>query len=448
MNTSMTRRQMMRCGLVGASGLLLADRLGLVAAEQPAAAPPKGKAKAVIHVWLGGGPSQLDTFDPKPEAGAEYCGPYGEVVETNVPGIRINATLPLLAKQADKYAIIRSATHTNAGHEDGPVWVLTGRKPGGKMAYPCIGAVVSALRGADAGYRGKIPPFIVLTENYGVSPCYCMGFLDSRYGPFMTGGDPSETPWTVEGVIAPGISDERQRRRRDFLAALNTLGRAVCSDPQRSPLAPARAEAYDMILGEGRKVFDLSAEPDAVRDRYGHNKFGQSCLAARRLIEAGVLWVTVNPRITDGPKRMNWDNHRGDYYPNQLEDFDQGLSALLEDLAGRGLLESTIVWCGGEYGRAPKWDAAQRGRAHWPKCFSFVLAGGGFKGGRVVGASDEIGGSVKERPVWPCDVTGSLYRMLGMDLDTNIPHPRGERVPVFPAADEGEPSAGILKEIM
>ncbi len=450
MNASMTRRKMMRCGLAGASGLLLADRLGLgpaLAAEQ--AALPKGKAKAVIHVWLPGGPSQLDTFDPKPAAGAEYYGPYGEVVETNVPGIRINATLPLLAKQADKYAIIRSANHTNSGHESAPVWVLTGRRPGGKMAYPCIGAVVSALRGVDAGYRGKLPPFIVLTESAGVSPAVTMGFLDSRYGPFYTGGDPSETPWTVEGVISPGISEQRQRQRRDFLQAVNTLGRAVNGDPQRGPLAPARAEAYDMILGEGKKVFDLSAEPDAMRDRYGRNKFGQSCLAARRLIEAGVLWVTIDYRISSGPNRMWWDNHRSGYFPKQFENFDQGFSALFEDLANRKLLDSTIVWCGGEFGRTPKWDTGQGGgRGHYPNCFSFILAGGGFKGGRVVGASDAVGGRVKERPVWPCDVTGSIYLMLGIGLDTKIPHPREVDVRVHPTPDEGESSAGILKEIM
>jgi hypothetical protein len=300
----------------------------------------------------------------------------------------------------------------------------------------------------DAGYSGKIPPFIVVPENYGVSPCCCMGFLDSRYGPFMTGGDPSETPWTVEGVIAPGISEQRQRQRRDFLASLDTLGRAVNGDPQRGPLAAARAEAYDMILGEGKKVFDLSTEPDAVRDRYGRNRLGQSCLAARRLIEAGVLWVAIHPRI-DGPRPITWDTHRGGYFPNQLADFDQCFSALLEDLAGRGLLESTIVWCGGEFGRTPKWDTGQGGgRNHYPRCFSFVLAGGGFKGGRVVGASDAVGGAVKERPVWPCDVTGSIYLMLGIALDTKIPHPRGVDVRVHPTPDEGEPSAGILREIM
>ncbi len=382
-----SRRDAVRRALFAASGLALADHLSFRAF----AAPPTARAKAVIQIWMWGGPSHLDTFDPKPEAGNDYCGPLKTPIETNVPGIKICELLPLLAKQADKYSIIRSMTHGNNGHETAAYIVQTGRQPGGRLVYPCVGAVVSLFKGYDAGYKGLIPPYIVLTELQGrFSEA---GFMGERYKPFATGGDPSKTPFAVEGVVAPGITEQRQKNRRDFLHQLNTLARHIPSDPQLAASLQAENTAYDMILGDGAKVFDLSQEKPELRDSYGRTKFGQSCLAARRLVEHGVPYVTIN--------YGGWDTHKDNFQTmrRQLPDMDKGMATLLQDLSDRGLLDSTIIWWSGEFGRTPKiqWEEPWNGgRGHWGKVFSAVVAGGGFKGGQIVGASDAKGEEVKE----------------------------------------------------
>jgi hypothetical protein len=445
---------MMCRGLLAASGPLWAGGSGFraLAAEGVAAAralpKPKGTAKSVIHIWPGGGPSHLDTFDPKPDAGPDCTGPLNEVIETNVPGIRINATLPLLANMADKYSIIRSFTHPEVGHEGDAVFAVTGRDT--RIAFPSFLCVLSALRGYDAGYRGKVPPFVLLTENGGFRPAQ-LGFLDRKYGPFVTGGDPSKTPFVVEGIVTEGISDTRQKQRRDFLATMDTLGQTMKGDPQWKPLEEARDEAYDMILGEGRKIFDPASEPDAVRDRYGRNKFGQCCLVARKLVQAGAPVVHVNDSARSATE--NWDTHCPIHFElmkTMLPVLDQGLSALLQDLADHGLLDSTIVYWGAEMGRTPKVSkefGGGLGRGHWSNCYSVVVAGGGFQGGRVVGESDAQGAFVKSRPVYPCDIIGSIYLLMGISLDTLIPHPR-LKYPVYPAPEEGVPCGGVLTEIM
>jgi hypothetical protein len=436
---AITRRDALRAGLVGGAGLLFADRLS----NRLRAAAPSGRAKAVIQIWMWGGPSHLDTFDPKPGAGYDYCGPLAKPIPTNADGIQIGELLPLLAQQADKFSIIRGMTHGINAHETASYAVQTGRTPGDRLVYPGAGAIVSLLRGYNAGYAGLIPPYIVLSELQGRFSE--SGFLGPRYAPFATGGDPAQTPFAVQGVITPGITDERQRSRRDLLRALNTLGDAVRGNASLEAFAKAEDQAYELILGESGKVFDLAQETDEMRERYGKNTFGQSCLVARRLVERGVPYITINYK--------GWDTHKQHFQimRQRLPQLDKGFAALLQDLSERGLLDSTIVWWGGEFGRTPRvlWEPPWNGgRGHWGSAFSTVLAGGGFKGGHVIGSSDAHGEEVKDRPVAPADVVGSILEQLGLDLDTKLPNPDGLDIRLVPAAPGGARTTGRLKEIM
>jgi hypothetical protein len=434
-----SRRDAIRIGLGSTAALLLANNGALPAF----AAPRKATAKSVIQIWMWGGPCHLDTFDPKPDAGSEFTGPFTSPIATNVDGIRVCELLPLLAKQADKYALIRSMSHGNNGHETASYIVQTGHASGGRDVFPGVGAVVSHFKGYAGGYKGLLPPYIVLTQLQGrFSEA---GFLGSRCKPFATGGDPGAPKFIVEGVSAPGISDERQKSRRELLHKLNTLEQAMRSDTNISALAQCEVEAYEMILGDAGKVFDLSQEKDDMRERYGRSTFGQSCLMARRLVERGVPYVTIN--------YQGWDTHKQHFQTmrRKLPELDKGVATLLEDLAQRGLLDSTIVWCGGEFGRTPKvqWEPPWNGgRNHYGKCFSSLIAGGGFKGGHVVGASDKRGEDLTERLVHPCDLVGSMYELLGIDSESKLPHPQGLDVRVLPGEAEGIKRGGLLREIM
>ncbi len=371
-----SRRATLQGGLAAAAGLWLGEQL-----RRPAIASARSaKAKAVIQIWMWGGPSHLDTFDPKPDAGYDYCGPLKSPIKTNVTGIHIGEKLPLLAKQADKYSIIRSMTHSVNAHETASYMVQTGHQPGGKIVYPAVGALVSKFKGYDAGYEGLIPPYIVLTRPQGRFSE--SGFLGVRYKPFATGGDPRQERFVVEGVVAQGITDQRQRSRRRLLDRLDTLAHAMPDDRQLRSLKKCEEEAYDLILGDAGKVFDLSQEKDSLRERYGRTTFGQSCLMARRLVERGVRFVTINYK--------GWDTHKQHFQTMQrkLPELDRGFATLLQDLSDHGLLDSTIVWWSGEFGRTPKvlWNAPWNGgRGHFGRCFSAVVAGGGFQGGHVVG---------------------------------------------------------------
>ena len=392
---------------------------------------------------MAGGPAHLDTFDPKPGAGYDYCGPLDKPIATNVNGIIIGELLPLLAKQADKFSIIRSMTHGVNAHETASYLVQTGRQPGERDVYPCVGAVVSLFKGTGAGYKGLVPPYIVLTELQGrFSEA---GFLGTRCKPFATGGDPAQARFMVEGVAAQGITDQQQKDRRELLDKLNTLEHALKSDPAMKALTESEDQAYDLILGDAGKLFDLSTEKTELRDSYGRNTFGQSCLMARRLVEKGVPYITINSK--------GWDTHKQHFQimRRKLPEFDKGLATLLQDLSERGLLDSTIIWACGEFGRTPRiqWEPPWNGgRGHYGAVFSAVVAGGGFKGGHVVGSSDAKGEQVKERPVYPADLLGSMYQLLGIDPDGKLPHPRGDDVRVTPAAAEGVETGGRLKEIM
>jgi len=445
--TLISRREVMRRGLFFTAGLLLADKLNLgafAADPQPSEAPTKHKAKAVIQVFLWGGMSHTDTWDPKPDAGYDYTGQLKAVIPTNVSGIQIGELFPELAKQADKYSIIRSMTHRNNGHETAAYLMQTGHMPGEQLSYPCIGAVFALLKGYNAGYNGLIPPYVVLTQSQGRFSE--SGFLGSRCNPFATGGDPNAPRFEVEGVVAQGISDERQKARRNFLHEMNTMGNAMRGNPQLAAAEDAEKQAYDLILGKGKDVFDLSKEKPELRDRYGRHTFGQDCLVARRLVEAGVPYITIN-------YPGGWDTHANHFQTmrRQCPQLDQGLAMLLQDLSDRGLLASTVVWCCGEFGRTPKIDWQppwNGGRGHYGNVFSVLVAGGGFKGGHVVGASDEKGEEVKERPVYPIDLLGSIYELAGIDTDTRLPHPLGLEARVLAPGENGAKSAGRLKEIM
>ena len=436
--TAISRREAVQRTLLGAAGLVLGHHVNLRAL---AATPsPKARAKSVIQIWMWGGPSHLDTWDPKPEAGSDYCGPLDKPIATNVDGVRISELMPLLAKQADKYSIIRSMTHGVNGHETAAYMVQTARAQGGRDVFPSVGAVVSLFKGYQAGYKGLVPPYIVLTEPQGrFSEA---GFMGARYKPFATGGDPRQTPFAVEGIVAQGITEQRQRGRRDLLHKLNTLEQALPNDPQLAASDQCEKQAYDLMLGDGGKVFDLAQEKDEVRERYGRTTFGQSCLVARRLVERGVPYITIN-------YKGGWDTHKQNFQVmrQRLPEMDKAMSSLLQDLSEHGLLDNTIVWWSGEFGRTPKvlWEAPWNGgRGHHGQVFSAVVAGGGFKGGHVVGASDAKGQEVKERPVYPCDLVGSMYELLGIDPEAKLPHPQGLTIRAVPSATDGVTMGGKL----
>lgn len=440
----LTRREAILCGLFSAAGLLIGDNLSVFAQTSPM--PPSikpAKAKSVIQIWMWGGPCHIDTFDPKPNAGNDYTGPFTNPIKTNADGIIVNEQLTELAKQADKYSLIRSMTHGNNGHETASYMVQTGYKAGDAIVHPGVGAIVSYLKGYNAGYKGLIPPYIVLTQLLGrFSEA---GFLGSRAAPFATGGDPNQGRFVVEGVIAEGISDQRQRDRRNLLHELNTFKNFINDNPQIALLDQNENQAYELILGDGRKVFDLSQEKDDLRARYGKTSFGQSCLLARRLVERGVPFIAIN--------YGGWDTHK-QHFPTmrrKLPEFDKGLASLLQDLSDKGMLDSTIVWCCGEFGRTPKvqWEEPWNGgRGHWGQVFSALVAGGGFKGGQVIGASDDKGEDVKDRPVYPCDVIRSIYELMGIDPAEKLQHPNGDTIPIVPASWNGNVSNSRLNEIM
>ncbi|MBI5864948.1 MAG: DUF1501 domain-containing protein [Planctomycetes bacterium] len=437
----LTRREVLMRGVAGAAGMALLGTPGALAlpAQSAPATRAASRAGSVIQIWMWGGPAHLDTFDPKPEAGGDYCGPLNKPIDTNVDGLRIGQLLPLLAKQADKYAVIRSMTHGVNAHETASYLVQTGRQPD-RLVYPGVGAVISLFKGYDHGYRGAVAPYIVLTEAQGRFSE--VGFLGQRYKPFATGGDPNAQRFAVEGIIAQGITELRQRSRRELLESLETFARATPKTPRTEPFQRSAQDDYDLMFGEARKIFDLSAEKKELRDRYGRNTFG---LMARRLVEHGVPYITINYK--------GWDTHKQHFQTmnRKLPEMDQGMAALLEDLSSRGLLDRTIVWWGGEFGRTPRvqWEPPWNGgRGHHGACFSAVVAGGGFKGGTVVGQSDEHGMNVADRPVSPRDLIASIYTLLGIDPEGVLPNPRGIETRLLPPVEEGAESGGLLREIM
>jgi len=460
----LSRRELMRRGAWGTAGLLAAasglnplvyaapaqkadeDQAAREKAARDEAAKAKAKdkpkIKSVIQVFLWGGMSHNDTWDPKPGTGYDYLGELDRVVNTNVDGIQLGYLFPQLAKQADKFALIRSMTHGNDGHETAAYLMQTGHKPGGQLSYPSVGAVFTFFRKNQ--YKGLLPPFIVMLQAAGRFSEE--GFLGPAYKPFATGGDPNGQRFEVQGIVNRGLDDRRQKARRELLDKLNLLGSGYADSEEIAAIEEAKERAYQLILGEGREVFNLDNEPRDLRDRYGRNTFGQECLAARRLVEAGVPYITIS--FPGG-----WDTHSNHFATmrRQCPMLDQGLAALLEDLSARGLLQTTLVWCTGEFGRTPKvsWEPPWNGgRHHYGRVFTVLVAGGGFIGGRVVGSSDEKAETVKERPVYPADLLGSFYLLAGIDPEAKLPHPLGLDARVLDTENEGMKSAGFLAEII
>lgn len=402
-------------------------------------APKLGKAKTVIQIWMWGGPSQLETFDPKPDAGEAYCGAWNEPITTNVPDVKISQSLPNLATCADLYSVIRSMTHDTNHHEVASYMMQTGRMPGGGMVYPNVGAVISSMRGYDHGYDSPIPPYVVLTTGQGRFSE--SGFLGPQYKPFITGGDPSKTPFLVSGYVVQGIDGERQKSRQEVLNQFDVWGNAMEGDQLIDDLSAARKNAYGLMTGDAAKTFDLAQESEDVRQGYGMNWFGQACLCARRLVQKGVPYITINYR--------GWDTHKRhfEYLTRKQPEWDQGLTMLLKELRDYNLLDQTIVWWGGEFGRTPKIQTDSPwfgGRGHFCHCFSCLLAGGGFKGGTLVGESNATAERVAKRPVRPQDLLGSLYWQMGIDPTQKMPNKKGFDVPIM----EAPSSDGWLTEIM
>jgi len=459
-----SRREAMRRGALGAAGWIAAGGLSSRVFAAPAGKTPDPKAaeekatrdatakakaktkktqtKSVIQIFLWGGMSHNDTWDPKPGTGYDYMGEFDKVIPTNVNGIQLGALFPKLAMQADKYSLIRSMTHRNNGHETAAYLMQTGHLPGGRLAYPSVGAIFTFFKKDQ--YKGLIPPYVVMLEAAGRFSEE--GFLGPAYKPFSTGGDPNAPRFEVQGIVNRGIDDGRQKARRALGKKVNLLGYGLADAPEMAAAEAAKQKAYGLILGSGKEVFNLDNEPSALRDRYGRHTFGQECLAARRMVEAGVPYVTIS--FPGG-----WDTHSNHFATmrRQCPMLDQGLAALLADLSDRGLLESTIVWCTGEFGRGPKIDWQppwNGGRNHYGNVFTVLIAGGGFKGGRIVGSSDEKGEEVKERPVYPSDLLGSIYLLAGIDATAKLPHPWGLDAYVLDTENEGMKSAGLLEEIM
>jgi len=389
-------------------------------------------AKTVIELWLWGGPSQLESFDPKPDAPADFNNGL-KAIPTNVPGVTLHEWWPELAKCADLFSLVRTMTHPHAGHETATYLMQTGRNPGGGTVCPAIGAVIAMMKEKD--YRGDLPPFVILTNAKGRFSE--VGFLGDRHAPLVTGGNPTAKRFVVDGLVPPdGQDEDAMRRRFDLLADVDAFDApGVSAEFEAAGLAARR-----MAEGDAAKTFDLSLEPDAVRDRYGRTWIGQSLLAARRLAEYGVPYVTVN--------MSGWDSHKRHFetMKRRTAETDRALAALLGDLADRGLLDTTLVWVSGEFGRTPRiareapWNG---GRNHYPKCFSALVAGGGFKGGCVVGESDATAANVVKRPVTPVDFLGSVYELCGIDPDGPLPNPAGKKLTVLPPPSK----EGRLREI-
>ncbi|MGI8982451.1 MAG: DUF1501 domain-containing protein [Pirellulaceae bacterium] len=410
-HASVSRRDFVRIGGLSALGLSLPAWLQLRSAQGEEAA--KGKAKSCIVIWLDGGPSHLETFDLKPDAPAEVRGPFASI-PTSAGDVRICEHLPKLAERMEHAAIIRSMTSPLGEHNLGTHYLLTGYAPSPAIEYPAIGSVVGHLRGDG----GVLPPHIAVPDfRVGGRNLGGNGYLPASAKPFSLNSDPARGDFQVPDLdFYPGTAADRIDRRRDYLAALDRLSREA--DAKATP--PKQFEqAYRLLTSPGAKrAFNLNEEKPQTRAAYGPRSIGQSCLLARRLVEQGVPFVTVtNP---------GWDTHqnldtqlRAGYTGAKvgvglIPSLDLAISALLDDLNDRGLLESTLIVVMGEFGRTPKLNTSA-GRDHWPRVFSVLLAGGGVKGGQVIGSSDKTGESPHEHAVTPADLAATMFTLLGLD---------------------------------
>jgi Protein of unknown function (DUF1501) len=419
-----SRRDFLRIGALSSLGLTLPALLQ-AEADAPPANRTRPRAKSVILVYLGGGLSHHDSFDPKPEAPEEIRGIYRPIT-TNVPGLNIGELLPRIARCMDKVALIRSGAHNNDHHETATNWALSGRFGSPFGDFPAIGAVVAH----QLGFRGALPPYVSIPRN--PSFTWELGksaYLGGRYESFRT-GDPNAPGFRVQDVSPSENFNARvAARRQDLLQALDGLARQVEENDQLATYHEFRQRAAALVLSaEARSAFAMDQEPNALRDRYGRNTFGQSCLLARRLVERGVRFVTVN--------YGGWDHHARiwDSLNRKLPEFDQGLSALLGDMSSRGSSSETLIAVFGEFGRTPRINR-DAGRDHWGPAASLLFAGAGVRGGQVIGQTDRHGASVTRRPVAPADVAYTIYEAVGVDPHRWLMHPEGRPIEVL---DQGE----------
>ena len=425
-----TRRDFLHAGALAAVGLSLPNLFALQARGSTRGDADK---RSCIMIFNLGAPSQIDLFDPKPDAPSEIRGPF-KPIKTASPDMQLTELLPLHAKIADKFSLVRSVYHTAAAvHDTGHQMLQTGRLFTGGINTPHAGCAMQFLKGA----RNELPAHVILPEVMGPTGGNMphgqdAGFLGKAFDPFVLSADPSKKDFKVPDLLPPGYIGEARTARRKKL-------REVVDDKVKQFEATEAAALMDgnfekafklMTSTAARDAFDLAKGPAAVRERYGMSRFGQSCLLARRLVEAGVRFVTINTFLTVFDE-ITWDVHGSKPFTSiagmkeiVCPMYDQGYSALIADLDARGLLDDTLVCNLAEFGRTPRINPAG-GRDHWPACWTVYFAGGGVQGGRVVGKSDDIGGYPAERPVTPAEVVATIYHSLGIDMETTLPGPQG-----------------------
>ncbi len=434
-----TRRDFLQVGTLGAIGLSLPE---LLQAREAGLTDPAKDKRSCILIFNLGAPSQLDTFDMKPNAPAEIRGPF-KPISTVADGIQLSEILPKHAQIADKIALVRSCFHRGAAvHDAGWQIMQTGRLFTGGVNTPHVGSAVWYLRGP----RGDLPPHVVLPETMGrgggnLPNGQAGGFLGKAYDPFALQADPSQANFNVPDLLPPSsIPAARLERRQRMRTAVEQSMREFEASESAKLMDEHFATAYRLMTSpQARDAFDLSKESTQMRERYGMNRFGQCCLLARRLVEAGVRFVTINTFLTVFDE-ITWDIHGSKPFTS-IEGmknivapmYDQGYAALISDLAERGLLGDTLVASMAEFGRTPKVNPAG-GRDHWPQCFTVYFAGGGVQGGRVVGASDPIGAVPDDRPVEPPEVVATIFHSLGLKVTEHLPGPAGRP---FPLVDSG-----------
>lgn len=405
------RRGFLAVGAIGGLGVTLAEYLLMRQAAAADAAPPAAKAKSVIHIFLPGGLSAQESFDPKPLAPIEYRGELKSIA-TKIAGERFSELLPRTAAIADKLTVIRSLTHGEAAHERGEHSMLTGYQPSPALVYPSLGSVVSH----EFGPRNDLPGYICVPGT--PSPFAGQGYLSSAFAPFSLGDDPARSGFKVRDLNMPGGVDEaRFARRREALEAVNRGFVETSSADAVRAMNTFYERAFDLVGSpSARAAFDLEAEDAKVRDRYGRNQAGQRMLLARRLVEAGARFVTLS--------YAGWDHHVSvtANMRKNLPAFDQAYAALITDLDERGLLDETIVMTTTEFGRTPKINQ-DAGRDHWSKVFSVALAGGGFRRGEIVGSSGPTASEPDATPVSPEDLATTIYHQLGISADKELMAP-------------------------
>ncbi|HUY32005.1 MAG TPA: DUF1501 domain-containing protein [Pirellulales bacterium] len=432
-----SRRGFLRVGTMTLGGLTLADALKQRAAAATAGRP--SNKKSVIFFWQDGGPSHIETYDPKPEAPSEFRGPFGAIA-TAVPGVFINELFPKHAAIMDKLSIIRSVCHDNGDHYTAQSWVWTGyfgsTNTNPAPMYPSVGSIISKVRGPN---QPGLPPYVAIPPGryLNMRPGYQTGaYLGVATNPFCVDADPNSDHFQVQNLEFPvGINPGRVVDRQRLLTGLDRMRRTVDTSGQIDGIDRFNQIAFDLISsGRARKAFDVSQEDARLRDRYGRNSVGQGALLARRLIEAGVTFVSIHT--------AEWDNHSNiePGMKNHAASLDPAVATLVEDLAQRGLYDDVIVLVMGEFGRTPRVNV-NAGRDHWSNAFSVLLAGGGIQPGRIVGKTDDKAAWPIERPVKPADVLHTVYQLLGVDTTIHFLNRAGRPIPIL---NEGEPIAELL----